>query len=206
MNTNRVADVRLGVRIEVISLAWMVVEMVVSIGAGIAAGSVLLAAFGVDSLLEIISGAVLLWRLWVEARGGDLELVEKTEHRATWIVAVTLALLSIYVLVTAVLSLLTQSKPESSPLGIAVSAAALLFMPYLAFTKRRIARRIGSDALAGDAAESITCAYMAATVLGGLLLNALFGWWWIEDVAALLFLVWLVRETWETFEEALHPE
>jgi len=75
-------------------------------------------------------------------------------------------------------------------------------MPYLAVNKRRIAKRIHSDALAGDAANSITCAYMAGTVLVGLTLNSLFGWWWVENVAALLFLVWLVRETWETFEDA----
>jgi len=202
MDANRTADLQLGVRIEVITVAWMVVEMAVALGAGIAAGSVLLAAFGIDSLIEIVSGAVLLWRLRVESRGGELEKVEVAEKRATWIVAVTLGLLSIYVLVTAISGLVAQSKPESSPLGIAVSAAALLFMPYLAVTKRRIAKRIDSDALAADAANSITCAYMAGTVLVGLLLNILFGWWWVEDVAALLFLIWLVRETWEAFEEA----
>ncbi len=91
-------------------------------------------------------------------------------------------------------------------MGIAVSAAAVLIMPYLAVNKRRIARRIHSDALAGDAANSITCAYMAGTVLVGLGLNSLFGWWWAENVAALLFLVWLVRETIEAFEDARHGE
>jgi divalent metal cation (Fe/Co/Zn/Cd) transporter len=206
MNTTREADIQRGVRIEVITLAWMVVEMAVSIGAGITAGSVLLAAFGIDSLLELVSGAILLWRLRVESRGGNLERVEQAEKRSTWIVAITLGLLSIYVLVTAISGLISQSKPESSLPGLAVSAAALLFMPYLAVTKRRIARRIDSDALAADAANSITCAYMAGTVLAGLLLNTLFGWWWVEDVAALLFLVWLVRETWEAFEEAREPE
>jgi divalent metal cation (Fe/Co/Zn/Cd) transporter len=204
INANRGADVRLGIRIEVISVAWMVIEMAVSIAAGIAAGSVLLAAFGIDSLIEIVSGAVLLWRLRVESRGGDLERVEGAERRATWIVVVTLGLLSIYVLIAAVVGLLAHSAPESSPLGIAISAAALMFMPYLALTKRRIAKRIDSDALAEDAVNSITCAYMAGTVLAGLLLNALFGWWWVEDAAALLFLVWLVRETWEAFTEARH--
>jgi divalent metal cation (Fe/Co/Zn/Cd) transporter len=149
-----------------------------------------------------VSGGILLWRLRVEFRGGDLERVEQAEKRATWIVAITLGLLSIYVLVTAISGLITQSKPENSLPGLAVSAAALLFMPYLAVTKRRIARRIASDALAADAANSITCAYMAGTVLVGLLLNILFGWWWVEDVAALLFLIWLVRETWEAFGEA----
>lgn len=105
-------------------------------------------------------------------------------------------------MVTAVYGLIIHARPESSLLGIGVSAAAVLFMPYLAVTKRRIARSLGSDALNGDAANSITCAYMAGTVLAGLAANTLFGWWWAENVAALLFLVWLFQETREAFEEA----
>jgi divalent metal cation (Fe/Co/Zn/Cd) transporter len=202
METTRAVDIRQGVRIEVITILWMVIEMAVSILAGIAAGSILLIAFGMDSLIELVSGAILLWRLRVESQGGDLERVGRAERGATWVVAVTLALLCIYVLVTAVYGLLTRSKPESSPAGIMIAAAALLIMPYLAVSKRRIAKRIHSEALEGDAANSITCAYMAGTVLVGLLLNSLFGWWWAENVAALFFLVWLVRETWETFEDA----
>ena len=202
MDSVRAADIRQGVRIEVITVAWMVIEMVVSVAAGIASGSVLLIAFGIDSLIELVSGAFLLWRLLVESRGGDLERVERAEHRAAWVVAVSLALLCAYVLITAVYGQLAGAKPESSPVGIAISAAAVLIMPYLAGSKRRIARRIHSDALAGDAANSITCAYMAGTVLVGLGLNALFGWWWVESIAALLFLVWLVGETREAFEAA----
>jgi divalent metal cation (Fe/Co/Zn/Cd) transporter len=202
MDATRASDVKLGVRVEVITVIWMVVEMAVSIGAGIAAGSILLTAFGIDSLIELVSGAVLLWRFLVENRGGDLDRVEQAEHRSAWVVAVTLGLLCAYVLISSVTGLLVRSKPEGSIIGIGVSAAAVLVMPYLALTKRRIARRIGSEALAGDAVNSITCAYMAGTVLAGLALNILFGWWWVEYVAALVFLVWLVRETWEAFEEA----
>ena len=83
-----------------------------------------------------------------------------------------------------------------------MSAAALLIMPYLAVTKRRISGLIKSEALAVDAINSITCAYMAGTVLLGLALNSLLGSWWVENIAALLFLIWLLRETWEAFEEA----
>ena len=202
METTRAVDIRQGLRIEVITIIWMVIEMAVSILAGIASGSILLIAFGMDSLIELVSGAILLWRLRVESQNGDVERVERAEGRATWVVAITLALLCIYVLVTAVYGLLARSQPEPSPVGIAISAAAVLIMPYLAVNKRRIAKRIHSDALAGDAANSITCAYMAGTVLVGLTLNSLFGWWWVENVAALLFLVWLVRETRETFEDA----
>jgi divalent metal cation (Fe/Co/Zn/Cd) transporter len=202
VDANRTADIRQGVRIEQLTIAWMVIEMAVSIGAGIAAGSVLLTAFGIDSLIELVSGGILLWRLQIESRQGDVERVEQAEQRATWVVAITLALLCIYVLVTAVYGLIVHSNPESSIIGIGISAAAVLFMPYLAVTKRRIAGRIHSDALSGDADNSITCAYMAGTVLAGLAFNTLFGWWWAEYIAALLFLVWLARETWEAFEEA----
>jgi len=144
---------------------------------------------------------MLLWRLGVESRGGDVERVERAEKRSERVVAVTLALLCVYVLVSALYGLIAHTTPENSPLGMAVSAAAVLGMPYLALIKRRIAGRIHSEALAGDAVESITCAYMAGTVLLGLALFALFGWWWVDKVAALVFLVWLGRETWEAWEE-----
>ena len=150
MDATRLSDVRMGVRIEVITILWMVVEMVVSIGAGLAAHSVLLTAFGVDSLIELVSGGILLWRLSTENRGGDLGSVRRAEHRAAWVVAVSLSLLCAYVLVSSVYLLFTHARPESSPLGIAISAAALLIMPWLAVSKRRISKRIDSAALAGD--------------------------------------------------------
>jgi divalent metal cation (Fe/Co/Zn/Cd) transporter len=202
MDTSRAIEIRSGIRIEVITVIWMTIEMAVAIFAGISAGSILLTAFGIDSLIELISGGILLWRLQVESRGGEMAQVEQAERRAAWVVAASLGLLCVYVLISAVYSLLTFSRPEGSILGIGVSAAALLIMPYLAVTKRRISGRIKSEALAGDAVNSITCAYMAGTVLIGLALNTIFGWWWIEYIAALLFLVWLARETWEAFEEA----
>ena len=201
-NVSRATAVRSGVRIEVFTVIWMVIEAVVSLGAGIIAGSALLTAFGLDSMIELVSGAILLWRLLREAGEGDTERVERAEHRAAWIVAVSLALLCFYVLGTAIYGLVAHSMPESSPVGIGISIAAVIVMPWLAITKRRIAKRIESGALRGDAASSLTCGYMAATVLGGLALNALFHWWWAEDIAALVFLFWLVQETREALEEA----
>jgi len=202
MENTHINGIRSGIRIEVITIVWMVMEMAFSIGAGIAAHSLLLTAFGIDSLIELISGGILFWRLRVESRAGALESIEQAEHRAAWVVAISLGLLSAYVLISSLYGLFSRSKPESSILGIVVSAAALLIMPYLAITKRRISKQIKSEALASDAINSITCAYMAGTVLVGLVLNMLFGWWWVEYAAALLFLFWLVRETWEAFEEA----
>lgn len=202
LHTSRAAQVRSGVRIEMFTVVWMVVEAAVSIEAGILAGSALLVAFGLDSVIELISGAILLWRLLVESRGEAAEQVERAERLAAWVVSVALALLCLYVLATSILGLVLRSRPEGSPLGIAISAAAVLVMPWLWFAKRRIAARIDSGALRGDAASSLTCGYMAGAVLVGVLLNALFGWWWAEDVAALVFLVFLVAETREALEEA----
>jgi Co/Zn/Cd efflux system component len=201
----RTSDIQRGVRLALFTVIWMVLEAALAIAAGVLARSLLLVAFGFDSVIELISGAVLLWRLHVEARGRDLEQVERAEQRATRIVAVALSGLCVYVLATAVYGLVAQEHPDSSPLGIGVSLAAVLAMPLLAFAKRRVARRIGSEALRGDAASSMTCGYMAATVLVGLALNRLFGWWWAEDLAALVFLVWLIGETREAVEEARRP-
>jgi divalent metal cation (Fe/Co/Zn/Cd) transporter len=201
LDATRATEIRSGIQIEVITTLWMVIEMAVAIGAGIAARSILLTAFGIDSLIELISGSILLWRLLVENRGGDLESVERAEHRAAWIVAITLGLLCAYVFISSAYGLITHSKPENSIIGIGVSAAAILIMPYLVVTKRRISKRIKSEALAGDATNSITCATMAGTVLVGLVLNILFGWWWVEYIAALVFLVWLLRETMEALGE-----
>lgn len=200
--TGRTAHLRSGVRLEMFTVGWLVVETVLAVGAGIVARSLLLTAFGIDSLIELVTGAFLLRRLAIEVRGGTRSRVRETEKRATWVTAGALVLLCGYVLITAVVGLLLHSKPESSPVGIAVSIGAVIVMPWLAWRKRIVAGRIGSDALRGDAASSLTCGYMAGTVLIGLLLNALFHWWWAEDVAALLFLIWLVQETRETLEEA----
>ncbi len=202
MDTTHISGIRSGIRIEVITIVWMVMEMALSIAAGIAAHSLLLTAFGLDSLIELISGSILLWRLLVESRGGELESIERAEHRAAWVVAISLGLLSAYVAISSIYGLTSRSKPESSIIGMGVSVAAILIMPILAVAKRRISKRIKSEALAVDAINSITCAYMAGTVLVGLGLNRLFGWWWVEYIAALLFLFWLVRETWEAFHEA----
>ncbi len=192
---------RQGVQVEIITLIYMTLEAVLSIGAGVIARSPLLTAFGVDSLIELLSGAILLWRLRVEAGGGDRQAVEKAEKNAARATVVVLGLLCVYILISAIYGLATRSHPESSPLGIGVSLAAVLFMPFLAARKRKIARALSSRALEDDALASITCAYMAATVLVGLSLNAFLNWWWAEDAAALVFVIWLARETWEAFEE-----
>ena len=191
-----------GVRIELVSNGWMVVEAVVAITAGVLARSVLLTAFGLDSVLELVTGGVLLWRLLVEARGGALARVERAENRAAWITGVGLSLLCVYIAALAVLELATRTHAESSPVGVGLAVVALVLMPLLARRKRRLATRLGSAALRGDAACSITCAYMAAALLVGLALNALLGWWWADALAALTLLIWLVPEAREALAGA----
>jgi divalent metal cation (Fe/Co/Zn/Cd) transporter len=194
--------VRTGVRIEVITIVWMVIEAAIAIGAGILARSVLLTAFGVDSVIELGAGGVLLWRLLTEARGGLLERVERAENRAAWITGGGLALLCAYVVASAALGLLGHNKAEASTVGIALSVAAVVGMPILAWRKRAIAARINSAALRGDAACSITCAYMAGALLVGLALNAAFRWWWVDSVTALALLYWLIPEARQALEGA----
>jgi divalent metal cation (Fe/Co/Zn/Cd) transporter len=191
-----------GVRIEIVTVAYMLVEAAAAIGAGILASSVLLTAFGMDSVIELVTGGVLLWRLATQARGADLTRVEQAERRAAWVTGIGLVLLCVYIIVTACWGLLARNQPDASPLGLAVAVAALLLMPLLAARKRTLAMRLDSPALRGDAACSITCAYMAATLLIGLGLNVLFGWWWADSVAALALLYWLVPEAREALEGA----
>jgi divalent metal cation (Fe/Co/Zn/Cd) transporter len=194
--------VRVGVRLELLTVVWMAVEAVLAIGAGIVARSVLLTAFGFDSVIELISGGTLLWRLSSEARGASSERMETVERRATRISAVLLALLCAYVVFVGVAGLVARLRPEGSALGVGVATAAVLVMPLLAWRKRRANLVIGSPALRADIAETITCAYLAAATLVGAGLNLIAGWWWAEYVAALVLLVFIAMETKEAIESA----
>lgn len=198
----RARAVRAGVTVEIVTVVWMLVEAIVAIGAGLVARSVLLTAFGIDSVIELVTGGVLLWRLTTEAQGGALERIEWAENRAAWVTGVGLVLLCLYVVVSAAAGLLLHNRPDSSLVGIGLAVAAVSGMPVLARRKRAIAARIGSAALRGDAACSLTCAYMAATLLIGLALNAAFHWWWADSVAALGLLYWLGSEAKEALEGA----
>lgn len=196
----RAAAVSRGVRLEVVTVAWMAIESVVAIGAGIAAKSVLLTAFGVDSVIELLSGVVLLWRLGVESRGEGTERVDRLEARTTRISAVLLVLLCMYVVISSVAGFALGLRPEGSIAGIAVAAVALVAMPVLAWGKARANRLIGSASLRADIAETTTCAYLAGVTLAGVVLSTVFGLWWIQYVAALALLIWLVPETREAIE------
>jgi divalent metal cation (Fe/Co/Zn/Cd) transporter len=200
--SERQKAVRAGVRLELVTVVWMAAEAVLAIGAGIAARSVLLTAFGFDSVIELVSGGALLWRLSSEARGATSKRMENVERRATGISAVLLVLLCAYVVFVGVAGLVARLRPEGSALGVGVAVAAVVVMPLLAWRKRRANLVIGSPALRADIAETITCAYLAAATLAGAGLNLIAGWWWAEYVAALVLLVFIAMETKEAIESA----
>lgn len=190
--------VRRGIGLELCTLAWMTIEAAVAVTAGIAAGSVALLAFGIDSVIEFVAALVVLrtFRAEQAGHGGG------GERRALRVIGVTFFLLGAYVVADASYSLLAASKPESSAAGVAVSAAALLVMPGLSALKRRTGTALGSQMLVADAAESLFCAYLSATVLIGLILNAALGWWWADPVAAIAIVPLLIKEGLEALEDA----
>jgi divalent metal cation (Fe/Co/Zn/Cd) transporter len=200
--SGRARDVRLGIWIELATVAWMVIESAVALSIGFSTRSVSLQGFGLDSIIELIAGSILLWRLRIEHLGRNFDRVEQAERRASWVTAISLFALSFYLLGDSALTLLTGTRPESSWWGLALAVAAALIMPLIWQGKLRVARRIGSAALKADAACSITCAYMALALLLGLLLNQLFGWWWADPLAGLALISFLVREGREALHEA----
>lgn len=186
--SSHAASVRRGRVLEYVTIVWNVLEALVSIGAGLLAGSVALVSFGVDSVIESTSGAVLLWRLRDGERGAQ------REGLALRLVGVSFLLLAAYVAFDAAKSLLMRESPEASYPGIMIAALSLVVMPLLARAKRRVAAQLNSRALKADSRQTDLCAYLSAILLGGLLLNALFGWWWADPVAALIMLPIIARE------------
>jgi len=197
--------VRRAFRLEWFTAGWMLIEASVAIGAGVAANSLSLIAFGADSLIELVSAGVLLCRLNVELRHGA-EFPESVEHRASRIGAVLLFVLAAYVLVNAAYSLWRREGQEFSPPGLILAVLAIPVMWWLARAKIRVAAQIGSRALRADAVESITCGYLSGVVVLGLIAQLLMpGWWWVDRVASLAIVALLAkegREAWEGEESA----
>ncbi|WP_206915780.1 cation diffusion facilitator family transporter [Alicyclobacillus suci] len=205
MSSQAVA-VRKGVNIELVSIVWMVIEAAVAIGSGVIAHSLSLVAFGADSIIELVAGAVLLWRLTIEANGASLERVKRAEEISSWVVGIALLLLAVYIVVASVDKLWTHQGAESTYLGIGLAIASGVIMSYLSRAKKRIGSEIGSKALRADGSCSIVCAYMAWTVLAGVILTAFLGWWWIDSIAALALVYFVVKEGWEAVQEARGKE
>jgi divalent metal cation (Fe/Co/Zn/Cd) transporter len=185
---------RIALGLVVATMGYNVIEAGLSLFAGVEAGSIALVGFGLDSVIECVAAAALLWRLSVEARGAEGPALERAEGRVRRIVGVTFLLLALYVTGQAGLALWKKALPEESTLGIVVAAASLVVMPLVSFAKLRAAREIGSAALRAEAKETLACSYLSFTLLLGLVAQALAGWWWADPVVALLMVPWLVKE------------
>jgi len=185
---------------QLLTVAWMVIEGAIAIGAGIAARSVALTAFGVDSGIELLSSAVVLRRLLQRSESEERGSMTAGEQSATKLVGFALYGLIAYIVVSAVVALVFRFEPNSSPLGIWLTIASLLIMATLWRWRLALADRLGSPALRGDAACSMVCLYMAAVALVGLLLNQFFGLWWADPLAGLALIWWIRGEANEAVE------
>jgi divalent metal cation (Fe/Co/Zn/Cd) transporter len=171
------------------SLAWMTAEGVIAVVAGIAAGSIALIGFGIDSAIEGIASVIIIWRFW-----GARALSEKAERRAQKLVAVQFFILAPYVAIEAVRALVTGHEAETSWLGIGLTIASAAFMPAFGIAKRSVGARLGSAATRAEGTQNMLCAYLSVAVLAGLLGNTLAGWWWLDPIAALFIAYVAVRE------------
>lgn len=192
---------RIALALVVATVVYNLVEAGLALWSGIAARSVVLVGFGLDSVIECAAAGVLLWRLRLEWQGVDPEELESAERRVHRFVGVTFFALAAYVVGQAGWTLFGGQAPAESVLGIALALASLVVMPLVAWGKLRAAREIGSAALRAEAKETLACSYLSLTLLIGLGANALWGLWWADPVAALAMVPWLIREGREGFED-----
>lgn len=179
-----------GRRLEYLTIGWNSLEGLIAIAAGLFAGSIALVGFGLDSLIELCSGAALLWRLHLDAP----ERRERAEAIALKVVGICFLALAAYVFYDALKSLIRRETPAASYIGIGIAALSLIVMPVLARAKRHIAEKINSRAMRADARQTDICAYLSAILLVGLVLNAIFGWWWSDPLAALVMTPIIAKE------------
>jgi divalent metal cation (Fe/Co/Zn/Cd) transporter len=197
---DRAALIQEAFRIEYLTISWMVIEGAVAIGAGIEARSLTLTAFGIDSVIELVSAGVLVWRLAVELHHGQA-FAETAERGAARIGGALLFALALYVTVSAGWKFWTQQGAEFSIPGLAVSVLAMPIMYFLSRRKLRLADAIGSRALRADAVESITCGWLSLVVVAGLMAQLLIGAWWVDPLSSLAIVWFLVREGREAWSE-----
>ena len=191
VSPTRLDLVRRGQRLEYFTIGYNSLEGLVSIVAGMIAGSVSLIGFGLDSVIEVVSGAALLWRLHHDLNASRREQVERTSLR---IVGACFIALAAYLAYESGSTLIRRESPERSIPGIMVAAVSVVVMPLLARAKRRVAAGIASGAMRADSRQTDFCTYLSAILLGGLLLNAVAGWWWADPVAALVMTPIIGRE------------
>ncbi|HSC74564.1 MAG TPA: cation transporter [Gaiellaceae bacterium] len=169
--------------------AWHLVEFAIALGAGIAAGSIALVGFGLDSLIEALAGFVILWRF-----AGRRAHSEHAERRAQQLIAASYFVLAVYVALESLRTLLGGAHPETSWVGLGLAAVTAPTMPLLARAKRRVGNALNSSATVSEAEQNMICAYLSVALLVGLGANALFGWWWADPAAAVAIAAVAVRE------------
>jgi len=194
----RADDVRLALLLTYITLGWMTIEGAASLLLGWASKSLLLEAFGFDSIIELFSASVLLWRLRIEASGhADEARVEAVEHRASRLVGYTLYFLVAYVVFNSAYGIFIAHRvtdTHESAWGILIGLVAKIGMPILAGYKLKVATRLNSRALRADAIEAIVCGYLSIVLMVGLAATRILGWWWLDSVAALALIPFLIKE------------
>jgi divalent metal cation (Fe/Co/Zn/Cd) transporter len=194
----RADDVRLALLLTYITLGWMTIEGAASLLLGWASKSLLLEAFGIDSIIELFSASVLLWRLRIEASGrADEARVEAVEYRASRLVGYTLYFLVGYVVSNSAYGIFIAHRvtdTHESAWGILIGLVAKIGMPILAGYKLKVAARLNSGALRADAIEAIVCGYLSIVLMVGLAATRILGWWWLDSVAALALIPFLIKE------------
>jgi divalent metal cation (Fe/Co/Zn/Cd) transporter len=180
-----------GKRLEYFTIGWNTVEGLVAVIAGLMAGSISLVGFGIDSFIEVTSGGALLWRMSVDA---DVHRRERNERLALRTVGACFVALALYIGYESVTDLIQRHEPESSLPGIILAIVSLVVMPLLSRAKRRVGNELASAAMHADAKQTEFCTYLSAILLGGLLLNSLFGLWWADPVAALVMAPIIAKE------------
>ncbi len=188
----RTDNIARGLRLEYFSLAWNFLETFVGFAAGLASGSVALLGFALDSVVESSSAAAVIWRLRKE-RYGEVA-PEEAERRAVRLVGFAFFALAAYVGGQAVYDLVTESRPEASGVGIALALVSIVVMPVLAKRKRTMAKALDSRSFEADSGQTTLCTYISVFLLVGLGLNALFGWWWADPLAALGIAAFAAKE------------
>lgn len=190
----RIASVRRGRRLEYFTIAWNTIEGLVAVVTGVIAGSISLVGFGIDSFIEVTSGAVLLWRMSVDARESERE---RNERRALRIVGFCFLVLAVYIAFESGSDLWFKRAPEHSIPGIILACVSLVVMPLLSRSKRKVGHALKSVAMHADAKQTQFCTYLSAILLVGLILNAAFGLWWADPVAALIMAPMIAKEGFE---------
>jgi divalent metal cation (Fe/Co/Zn/Cd) transporter len=191
---DRVATARRGRSLEYFTIAWNILEGGVAVIAGLFAGSISLVGFGIDSFIEVTSGVALLWRMSVDA---DVQRRERNERLALRIVGLCFVALAAYLGFESIADLIRRQAPEHSVPGIILACVSLIVMPLLARAKRKVGTSLGSRAMHADAKQTDFCVYLSAILLAGLLLNAIFGLWWADPVAALIMAPIIAKEGFE---------